>query len=81
LLQRILGATPIAGNRRGEQQQCRSMPAIQDLDLSRVLTCSSHFAISNVKTIGADGFVYAGEVFFAWDTNCGRALERRASAG
>jgi hypothetical protein len=60
-----LGRDPIAGNRRREQQQRRPMPAIQDLDLSRVLVCSSHFAISNGKTIGAEGFVCAGELFLS----------------
>jgi hypothetical protein len=43
------------------------MLAVQDLDLGGISVCPTHFAIStltvsNVKTIGAEGFVYAGEV-------------------
>ena len=49
LVNRILTATPVTRNRRREQQQCRPMLPIQDLDLGGISFRPAHFAVSMLR--------------------------------
>jgi hypothetical protein len=44
---RILSATPLSRNRLGEEQECRPVLAIQELDLGGISVSSVHVAVSN----------------------------------
>jgi hypothetical protein len=47
LVDRILSATPLPRKRLGEEQECRPVLAIQELDLGGISVSSVHGAVSN----------------------------------
>jgi hypothetical protein len=58
-----LSATPITRDRRREQQQCRPMLAIQDLDLGGISDCLSHFAVSMLRQSAPMYLSMSGKLF------------------
>jgi hypothetical protein len=47
LVDRILSATPLPRERLGEEQECRPVLAIEELDLGGISVSSVHGAVSN----------------------------------